>query len=357
METILQLIDLTKSFDHTPVVNRVNLQIQSGEFFTFLGPSGCGKTTTLRMIAGFEQPTSGRIILDKQEITNLPPYKRDVNTVFQNYALFPHLTVFENIAFGLEMRKEPKEEIARRVGTILETFHLTGLEKRKPSQLSGGQQQRVAVARSLVLHPRVLLLDEPLAALDAKLRRQIQIELKEIQKNSGVTFLYVTHDQEEALTLSDRVAVMRNGILEQVGTPRDIYLNPATRFVAEFVGENNLLPARIVKQTINELLIDISGVTVKAAGSAPAGPATLAVRPEYISLTQTPPDTPNAFPGTIRETLYSGASLKTVIQLDTGDTLLALVPPGSPFTLGQRVWASWHPSHSTVLPDEGGRGE
>lgn len=360
MNAVLRLENLSKSFAGTPVVRNLHLTISSGEFFTFLGPSGCGKTTTLRMIAGFEAPTEGRIFLEHKDITELAPFRRDVNTVFQNYALFPHMTVAKNISFGLEMRRVGKEETTKRVSKMLELFSLTGLGSRKPSQLSGGQQQRVAVARSLVLNPRVLLLDEPLAALDAKLRRQIQIELKEIQKSSGVTFLYVTHDQEEALLLSDRIAVMRDGVLEQVGTPRKVYEQPATRFVAEFVGENNLLPARIVACQNGELLLDVHGLrAVCTTGSSiPSsetwGEAVLAIRPESFSLHRHSPDALNCFAGVVRECLYSGTNLRVIVQLDCGQRLLVQVASGSGFRTGERVWAEWQPADGQVVSEESG---
>src|SRR6201993_831527 len=215
----------------------------AGEFFSMLGPSGCGKTTTLRLIAGFEQPTRGQILLDGNNMAYTPPHKRNVNMVFQNYALFPHLNVFDNVAFGLRRDKRPKAEIRTRVAEALELVQLTGLEKRKPGQMSGGQQQRVALARALVLKPAVLLLDEPLGALDAKLRKQLQVELKALQQQVGITFVYVTHDQEEALTMSDRIAVMSQGIVEQVGTPREVYDEPTTEFVADFLGISNMISA------------------------------------------------------------------------------------------------------------------
>ena len=235
---------VTKRYADTTAVDDVTLEVEAGEFFSLLGPSGCGKTTTLRMIAGFARPDEGRILLDGRDVTDVPPHRRAVNTVFQSYALFPHLNVEQNVAFGLRFQKTTKDESRRRVATALETVHLTGLERRKPSQLSGGQQQRVALARALVLEPVVLLLDEPLGALDAKLRRPLQIELKTIQQEVGITFVYVTHDQEEALTMSDRMAVMSGGKVEQVGTPREAYEAPATAFVADFLGVSNLMTGR-----------------------------------------------------------------------------------------------------------------
>src|SRR5690349_8509778 len=237
----IRLANLTKRFDDVVAVDDLSLEIEQGRFFALLGPSGCGKTTTLRMIGGFEEPTSGTIELGGRDVSTLPPYRRDVNTVFQSYALFPHLTVYENVAFGLRRKKVRGDELRRRVVTALELVGLAGLERRKPRQLSGGQQQRIALARALVNEPRVLLLDEPLGALDLKLRKEMQIELKSIQQRVGLTFIYVTHDQEEALTMSDRLAVMNNGRIEQVGTPAEVYEKPSTAFVAGFVGVSNIL--------------------------------------------------------------------------------------------------------------------
>src|SRR6476619_1076103 len=237
------LVDLVKRFGDVAAVDGLNLEMPSGEFFSMLGPSGCGKTTTLRMIAGFEQPTDGRILLDGTDMAYTPPHKRNVNTVFQSYALFPHLNVADNVAFGLKYKKVTKAERATAVSEALALVQLTGFEKRKPGQLSGGQQQRVALARALVLRPRVLLLDEPLGALDARLRKDLQVELKTLQETLGITFVFVTHDQEEALTMSDRVAVMNGGRVEQSGPPQQMYEEPATLFVADFLGVSNLIPA------------------------------------------------------------------------------------------------------------------
>lgn len=242
-ENIIEIAGLRKSFDHVEVVKGVDMQVHQGEFLTLLGPSGCGKTTTLRMIAGFEEADSGHITIDGQEVTALPPYKRAVNTVFQSYALFPLMNVYDNVAYGLTVKRLPRAEIREKVTQALRTVQLEGFEKRRVSQMSGGQCQRVAIARALVNGPKVLLLDEPLGALDLKLRKQMQLELKRLQKQLGITFIYVTHDQEEAMTMSDRIAVMCAGEIQQIGTPSEIYNAPATRFVADFIGESNILPA------------------------------------------------------------------------------------------------------------------
>src|SRR5919198_4695301 len=242
----VRLVDLVKRFDEVTAVDGLNLHVPGGEFFSLLGPSGCGKTTTLRLIAGFEQPTSGTILLDGVDMAHIPPHKRNVNTVFQSYALFPFLSVEDNVAFGLRYKRMPKDETKKRVGEALALVRMTGMEKRRPLQLSGGQQQRVALARALVLNPAVLLLDEPLGALDAKLRKALQLELKAIQEEVGITFIYVTHDQEEALTMSDRIAVMADGRVEQVGAPQEIYAMPATTYVAGFLGAANIFDAELL---------------------------------------------------------------------------------------------------------------
>jgi len=283
----VELRGVSKLFGDVTAVDGINLTIADGEFFSLLGPSGCGKTTTLRMIAGFEQPTVGEIFLHGRPVAGIPAHKRPVNTVFQNYALFPHMTVWKNVAFGLEMKKVPKDEINKRVQEALELVQLSGMSERKPKQLSGGQQQRVALARALVNHPEVLLLDEPLGALDLKLRKEMQFELKQIQERLGITFIYVTHDQEEALTMSDRIAVMDMGVVQQVGTPREIYEHPINRFVADFIGETNFVPATV--QAVDEFVtLDVGGTEVLGeSGNRPLAvgqKVTLAIRPEKINL-------------------------------------------------------------------------
>ena len=289
----VELRNVTKQFGDVTAVDNIDLKIAHGEFFSLLGPSGCGKTTTLRMIAGFEQPTIGEIYIQDQQVAGIPAYKRPVNTVFQNYALFPHMTVWQNVAFGLEMKKVSKDELARRVDEALGLVQLGSMEQRKPKQLSGGQQQRVALARALVNHPQVLLLDEPLGALDLKLRKAMQLELKQIQSEVGITFIYVTHDQEEALTMSDRIAVMDQGEVQQIGSPRDIYEHPRNRFVADFIGETNFVAASVA--ALGEYVtLDIDGVPV--LGVADGRPltngqaVTLTVRPEKINLYPSNPE-------------------------------------------------------------------
>ncbi|HEY7738029.1 MAG TPA: ABC transporter ATP-binding protein [Candidatus Limnocylindria bacterium] len=287
-------------------VGGVDLEIADGEFFSMLGPSGSGKTTTLRLIAGFELPTAGRVLLHGKDVTNVPPFDRDVNTVFQDYALFPHMTVGQNVAYGLEIRKVPKPEREARLAEAMGMVRLEGFEKRKPGQLSGGQRQRVALARALVNRPRVLLLDEPLGALDLKLREEMQIELKEIQKEVGITFIYVTHDQDEALTMSDRMAVFNRGFIEQVGTPADVYEHPATTFVAGFVGTSNLLRDDVARAVIGR-----DGMfTVRPEKIRITEPSEAASEDEYSAL------------GHVREVVYLGSDTRYIVSLDAGGQLV-----------------------------------
>ena len=305
----------------------VSAGIRANEFFTLLGPSGCGKTTLLRLIAGFEQPDGGEILLDGEAITGLPPFKRPVNTVFQSYALFPHLSVAENIGFGLSMRKRPKAEIAAAVAEMLALVRLEGLAGRRTAQLSGGQQQRVALARALANHPKVLLLDEPLSALDLKLRKEMQLELKRLQRETGITFVFVTHDQEEAITMSDRLAVMSAGRIQQVGAPHEIYETPVNRFVADFVGESNFLEARILEAADGTLLCALEGgQQLRVPGSGAQGEkVTLALRPEKIGLTPAARDGRDngAFVGTVSERIYQGTTTAYHIALAGGGRLVA----------------------------------
>jgi putative spermidine/putrescine transport system ATP-binding protein len=302
----VKLENLGKTYGDVVAVDGINLEIADGEFFSMLGPSGSGKTTTLRLIAGFELPTAGRVLLHGQDVTSIPPFDRDVNTVFQDYALFPHMTVGQNVAYGLEIRKVAKAEREARVAEAMEMVRLEGFEKRRPNQLSGGQRQRVALARALVNRPRVLLLDEPLGALDLKLREQMQIELKEIQKEVGVTFVYVTHDQDEALTMSDRLAVFNRGSIEQVGTPADVYEHPATTFVAGFVGTSNLLKDEAARAVIGQ-----DGI--------------FTVRPEKIriaDLDQVPGSEEHSALGRVREVVYLGPDTRYIVALDVGGELV-----------------------------------
>ncbi len=326
----VELVDVSKIFK-TPqqkdvfAVDRLNLQIAKGEFFSLLGPSGCGKTTTLRMIAGFELPSMGEIFIQQQAMGQKPPFHRPVNTVFQNYALFPHLNVAQNIAFGLEMENLPRLSIRNRVAEALEMVKLEGFENRYPRQLSGGQQQRVALARSLVKKPQVLLLDEPLGALDLKLRKQMQLELKHMQQQVGITFIYVTHDQQEALTMSDRMAVMSHGKLLQVGTPREIYETPQSRFVADFIGQATLWTGRVVQSDGSSLLVSIDdalSISVKKTTEVTTGQqVTLVVRPEKAQIYPESEEKPSEWLGQIEEVVYLGTDTHYIVRLSEQTTL------------------------------------
>jgi len=319
----VQLEGLTKRFDAVTAVDDISLEIESGEFFSLLGPSGCGKTTTLRLIAGFERPDAGRIVIGDTDVTDTPPHRRPVNTVFQSYALFPHLSVEQNVAFGLRFRSMSKDECRARVHEVLELVRLGGYERRRPHQLSGGQQQRVALARALVLSPSVLLLDEPLGALDAKLRRDLQVELKSLQREIGITFLYVTHDQEEALTMSDRLAVMAHGKVEQLGTPREVYEHPSTTFVADFLGVSNLMRGRVVGGG----RVDVGGITLAAARGdvGAAGVVRLTIRPERVRIEPPGVAGTNRVPATIERFVYLGSTTQVFVVLPGGDRVQALV--------------------------------
>jgi spermidine/putrescine transport system ATP-binding protein len=325
----IQLEDLVKRFDQVVAVDGIDLDIPPGEFFSLLGPSGCGKTTTLRMIGGFERPDRGRILLDGRDMAQTPPHRRPVNTVFQSYALFPHLSVAENVEFGLRLQRVGKDESLRRVGEALKLVRLEGYEERRPTQLSGGQQQRVALARALILNPSVLLLDEPLGSLDAKLRKALQIELKSIQEEVGITFVYVTHDQEEALTMSDRIAVMSNGKVIQIGPPKEVYEAPATAYVADFLGVSNLMDARVEGVPTNERAQVRLGefVLVAAAGDWEAsGDVKVVIRPERIQVEEGRKDGENRIPGMVERTVYLGPTMQVIVQLPEGRVVQAMIP-------------------------------
>jgi spermidine/putrescine transport system ATP-binding protein len=354
----VELVELRKRFGDVTAVDGIDVSIPGGEFFSLLGPSGCGKTTTLRLIAGFERPDEGRILLDGADMASTPPHKRRVNTVFQSYALFPHLSVFDNVAFGLRRRREPRTEIARKVSTVLEAVRLEGLEKRRPAQLSGGQQQRVALARALVLNPAVLLLDEPLGALDAKLRKALQIELKAIQEQFGVTFIYVTHDQEEALTMSDRIAVMSGGRVEQVASPEEIYEEPATVYVADFLGVSNLMTASATGARDRACLLRLGEFELSAQrGDVGArGEVRIVIRPERVRVEPYGDASgENRIPGMIERVVYLGSSEQLVIRLATGDVVQALtVNDGGPKQFSQGIAVGVHlPADALrVLPEK-----
>jgi spermidine/putrescine transport system ATP-binding protein len=323
----VRLQGLTKRFEDQVAVDRIDATINGGEFFSLLGPSGCGKTTTLRMIAGFERPTAGEIVLDGVDVASVPPHERNVHTVFQNYALFPHLNVFDNVAFGLRRRKLAKDEVRRRVQEALALVELHGLAARTPRQLSGGQQQRVALARALVLRPAVLLLDEPLGALDAKIRKQLRIELKALQEEVGITFVFVTHDQEEALSMSDRVAVMNGGRVEQIGTPPAVYEDPATVFVADFLGVSNLMDADAVASNGDQCTVRVGEFVLHAGcgDTAARGPVKIVARPERLLLLGHEQQRDNCVPGMVERTVYVGASRQVIVRLPTGAAIQASV--------------------------------
>ena len=322
----MELVQLTKRFSDVTAVDGIDVSVEAGEFFSLLGPSGCGKTTTLRLIAGFERPDDGKILLDGADMAATPPHRRKVNTVFQSYALFPHLDVFDNAAFGLRRAHVKKGEIRERVSRVLEAVQLGGYEKRKPAQLSGGQQQRVALARALVLEPKVLLLDEPLGALDAKLRKALQLELKSIQERFGITFVYVTHDQEEALTMSDRIAVMSGGRVEQIATPERMYEEPETVFVADFLGVSNLM-AVIAEGVDGSACRTKLGDFALRAGCGEIGQrgeTHVVIRPERVTIEPYEATGNNRVPGMIERVVYHGASEQLVVRLATGDIVQAL---------------------------------
>ncbi len=375
---------VSKRFHEVKAVDDLSLDIERGEFFSMLGPSGCGKTTTLRMIAGFEEVTSGTIRLGEQDVTNTPPYRRDVNTVFQNYALFPHLNVYENVAFGLRRRKVADAEIKRKVGEFLALVELPGYERRKASQLSGGQQQRVALARALINHPRVLLLDEPLGALDLKLRKQMQLELKRIQTEVGITFVYVTHDQEEAMTMSDRIAVMRAGRIEQLGTAEELYERPATAFVAGFLGVSNLLRGRVVSAAGEGLEVELAGgrrirASAVETGRGVGDDVRAGVRPEKLKLSKIDGDAhaastdnagetdTNVLDGRVMDASYVGVSTQYVVRLEDGSDVTVYLQNletsgvSEQHAAGQAVRLSWSPKHTFVIGvgshEEPGEGE
>ncbi|MGZ8512442.1 MAG: ABC transporter ATP-binding protein [Candidatus Limnocylindria bacterium] len=365
-ESDVRLERVSKRFGDMTAVDDLSLTIDRGEFFTMLGPSGCGKTTTLRMIGGFEAPTAGTIYLGDADVTSLPPFKRDVNTVFQHYALFPHLNVFENVAFGRRRRKTPAATIRSQVASMLKLVELPGYELRKPSQLSGGQQQRIALARALINNPKVLLLDEPLGALDQKLRKQMQIELKAIQSEIGITFVFVTHDQEEAMTMSDRIAVMRDGRIDQLGTPEELYERPHSDFVANFLGVSNLLEAEVAGRDAGTLTVRLhTGALLRApANGIHKGKVRIGIRPEKLHVqplaegSAAADATRNAIEGIVLDSSYIGVSTQYIVQtLDGGELVVYaqnLETSGASEVLadGQRVRLSWKPQHTFVISTE-----
>jgi spermidine/putrescine transport system ATP-binding protein len=372
----VRLESVTKQFGDVVAVDDLSLDIPRGQFFSLLGPSGCGKTTTLRLIGGFEEPTAGTIYLGDRDITDLPPFRRDVNTVFQSYALFPHLNVFENVAFGLRRKHLPDRDIRQKVGEMLALVQLPGYERRRPRQLSGGQQQRIALARALINRPRVLLLDEPLGALDLKLRKQMQLELKQIQTEVGITFVYVTHDQDEAMTMSDRIAVMRSGRIDQLGTPEELYERPQTEFVAGFLGVSNLLDGQLGQRegTFAEVVLT-DGTRLRApAGSlnGASGDVRVGVRPEKLRLlpsgsqgTAEASAGRNVLAATVVDASYLGVSTQYTVRTADGHVMTVYSQNvetsgrGEALTAGQEIRLTWRPEHSFIVTpaDRGEQGQ
>jgi spermidine/putrescine transport system ATP-binding protein len=359
--SVLTIRGLSKSFDSHPVLSDFDLDIANGEFVTLLGPSGCGKTTLLRLIAGFERPESGTILLDNTDILPLPPEKRQVNTVFQSYALFPHMTVFDNVAFGLCLKGIKGEPLRQRVMAALGDVKMVKFASRFPGRLSGGQQQRVAMARAVINRPRVLLLDEPLSALDARLRREMQVELKRLQRELNITFILVTHDQEEALSMSDRVVVMQDGRIAQIGTPREVYEEPNSLYVARFIGDINLFPGTVeTRVDAGHLRIMLFNQTVMAQTKkdfAPGSQVQLLLRPEDLRLAEEIGEDMPVFHGAIIERSYRGSTLDTTIRLDDGPVIRACEffdedDPDFDYRVGERVKVSWVKGWEVVLPDE-----
>ncbi len=359
-QTLLSLKNVSKSYGDAKILKNIDLDIYNGEFLTLLGPSGCGKTTILRLIGGFEKPTSGEIIMDGEKINELPPEKRAANTVFQSYALFPHMSVYDNIAFGLKMKNTPKETIEKEVIKALELVKLTEHKVKKPSELSGGQQQRVAIARALVNKPHILLLDESLSALDYKLRKEMQLELKTLQRKLGITFLFVTHDQEEALSMSDRIVVMKRGGIEQIGTPKDIYEEPKNVFVAKFIGEANTFTCELLEHKDQRATIRYKDRTFNLACTKELTPeCSLLIRPEDFRVEKNFEDvkSDNYFIGNLVDLIYKGTIIDLLIELDSGETLRASEfynedRDALGYEIGQQLFLYWVEGWEVLLPHE-----
>jgi spermidine/putrescine transport system ATP-binding protein len=360
---VVELRGVYKSIHDHEILHDINLEVREGEFLTLLGPSGCGKTTLLRLISGFEEPTQGTIFIDNKDVSRLPPHQRHVRTVFQSYALFPHMTVFENVAFGLRCQKVPNKEIKTRVADVLKMVKLEKYAERKPSQLSGGQQQRVAVARAAVNLPRVLLLDEPLSSLDYRLRKTMQIELKQLQRTLGITFIFVTHDQEEALSMSDRVVVMHEGWIEQMGTPRQVYEEPQNLTVAKFIGEANIFEGVIISINSNkQVMVNVLDKPrlAKSSRSLTVGEKVhVLIRPEDVRVWGQPEvtDASDMFPGTVEEVIYKGTTVDLIVRLANNKVVAATEffdedDDRLEYKLGEQVWVNWTPGWEVILPHE-----
>jgi spermidine/putrescine transport system ATP-binding protein len=365
-EFAVEMRDVVKRFitpegNEMAAVDHVTMQIRNGEFFSMLGSSGCGKTTSLRMVAGFEWTTEGEVYIEGKAMGHTPPFQRKVNTVFQSYALFQHLTVYQNLAFGLEMEGAKEEEIRKRVGHALEMVQLTGMDRRKPKQLSGGQQQRVALARALVKTPDVLLLDEPLGALDLKLRKEMQLELKALQQQLGITFIYVTHDQEEALTMSDRIAVMSKGRVQQMGTPVEIYERPSNKFVADFIGESNFLEGKIKSMSKSETSVFVPSLNAEVFGMpisdglVKGEEVVVCIRPEKIRIAEKDAMNQNMFRAVVTNTIYIGADTQVFVDVHGAklkvweQNRISRLDPKSFYAVGQEVWLMLMPENTLVL--------
>lgn len=357
IDVMVKLKGISKKFESSNsfAVKNVDLEIKKGEFLTILGPSGCGKTTTLRMIAGFETPSSGSILINGEDVSMMPSYKRCVNTVFQNYALFPHMNIFQNIAFGLKVKNTSQSEIEKRVDKILKMIQLEGYEERMPNELSGGQKQRVAIARAAINNPKVLLLDEPLGALDLKLRKQMQLELKQLQRELGITFIYVTHDQEEALTMSDRIVVMNKGVIEHIGTPAEIYEKPKTKFVANFIGETNLFEGVVLEKEKNKYLVNKNvgeEILLGNCSMTITEQICVAIRPERIKLSNSLTQGMAGIKVSIKDRIYNGSVIKTVVITKNGTEFMVSEPIGDVYSLENNensLFATWNPKHAMVV--------
>ena len=345
----VEVRNLVHYYGRTQVIDHITLKVKKGEFFSILGPSGSGKTTTLRIIGGFVAPTSGSVYIQNELMGDRPPYRRNTTMVFQQLALFPHMTVFDNLGYGLKIRRRPKAEIAERVAKTLRLVQLEGFERRYPKQLSGGQQQRVALARAIILQPGVVLFDEPLGSLDLKLRREMQVELKNLQKRVGTTFLYVTHDQEEALTMSDRIAVMNEGRVEQIGTAEEVYERAKTRFVADFIGDTNLIDGKVTAIDDNQATVEAKGLALVARAEtelATNDEVAVSIRPENVSLSTEAEALENAYSATVEDIIYTGSVRRSVVRLENGLVLKADSPSGASagLAVGDKVWVSWSSS-------------